>query len=78
MLGMAREAIAHECFSRLADAVRVVPPELGEDVSLAGAQPLVSSRINDPAWRRNGSVIRPSFASPGSDMSVHASGFGRA
>ena len=78
MLGMAREAIARECFSRLAAAVRVVPPELGEDVSLAGAQPLVSSRINDPAWRRNGSAIRPSFASPGSDMSVHASGFGRA
>ena len=78
MLGMAREAIARECFSRLAAAVRVVPPELGEDVSLAGAQPLVSSRINDPAWRRNGSAIRPSFASPGTDMSIHASGFGGA
>ena len=78
MLGLAQETIERECFSRLAAAVRVVPPELGEDVSLAGAQPLVSSRINDPAWRRNGPAIRSSFASPGSDMSVHASGFGGA
>jgi glucokinase len=78
MLGLVRDTIARECFSRLGAAVRVVPPELGEDVSLAGAQPLVTSRINDPAWRRIGSAQLPSLASPGTDMSVHASGFGRA
>jgi glucokinase len=78
MLDLARDTIARECFSRLGAAVRVIAPELGEDVSLAGAQPLVSSRINDPAWRRSGSAQLPSLASPGDDMSVHASGFGGA
>jgi glucokinase len=78
MLDLARDTIARECFSRLGAAVRVIAPELGEDVSLAGAQPLVSSRINDPAWRRSGSAQLPSLASPGGDMSVHACGFGGA
>jgi glucokinase len=46
-----REAIAREAFEVVARKVTVVPAELGGDVSLAGAQPLVMSRLNqaDPS-----------------------------
>jgi glucokinase len=40
-----RTAIASEAFQVLARRVRVVPAALGGDVSLAGAQPLVMSRL---------------------------------
>jgi glucokinase len=46
MLHPIREAIAREAFDVLARKVTVVPAQLGGDVSLAGAQPLVMSRLN--------------------------------
>jgi glucokinase len=46
LLGPARDAIAREAFPTPARRVRLVQPELGADVSLAGAQPLVSGRFN--------------------------------
>jgi glucokinase len=78
MLGAARATIASEVFPALAAAVEVVPPELGPDVSLAGAHPLVSARLGDPAWRRGGSPTGATLAAPATDMSLHAPGVGRA
>jgi glucokinase len=49
LLGQVREAIATEAFEALARHVTVVPAGLGGDVSLAGAQPLVMSRLHDAA-----------------------------
>jgi glucokinase len=49
LLGPIRTAIAAEAFDVLARHVTVVPPGLGGDVSLAGAQPLVMSRLGAPA-----------------------------
>ena len=77
MLGAARRAIATEAFSLIAAPVQVVPPELGPDVSLAGAHPLVVARLGDPAWDRTGSASTL-LAAPGSDMSVQTPGLGRA
>jgi glucokinase len=42
-----RDAIATEAFEVLGSRVQVVPAELGGDVSLAGAQPLVMSRLTE-------------------------------
>ena len=77
LLGLARDTVAREGFSRLAAGVEIVPPELGPDVSLAGAHPLVSSRLGDPVWRRGGQA-QPTLAAPATDMSVHTPGYGRA
>lgn len=52
LLDAARDEIARAAFRTPARRVRVVPAELGADVSLAGAQPLVTARHGDPAWRR--------------------------
>jgi glucokinase len=49
LLGPIREAIAAEAFQVVARRVRVVPAGLGADVSLAGAQPLVMSRLEATA-----------------------------
>ena len=49
MLGPVRDAIARESFEAMAKKVRVVPAALGGDVSLAGAYPLVTSRLEDAA-----------------------------
>jgi glucokinase len=78
MLDEVRETVAREAFRRLAARVEIVPPELGPDVSLAGAHPLVSARLGDPAWRRGERRAGPSLAAAGSDMSVHTPGIGRA
>jgi glucokinase len=48
MLGPIRDAIAREAFEVVARNVRVVPAALGADVSLAGAHPLVMSRLDEP------------------------------
>jgi glucokinase len=77
LFGLARDTVVREGFSRLAASVEIVPPELGPDVSLAGAHPLVSSRLGDPAWQRGGQA-QPTLAAPATDMSVHTPGFGRA
>jgi glucokinase len=78
LLELVRDTVAREAFSRLASVVDIVPPELGQDVSLAGAHPLVSSRLGDPAWRRGGTAQRPTLAAPATDMSVQTPGLGRA
>jgi glucokinase len=49
LLGEIREAIRDEAFEALARHVTVVPAGLGGDVSLAGAQPLVMSRLRGAA-----------------------------
>jgi glucokinase len=48
LLGPIRDAIAREAFEVIARKVRVVPAALGGDVSLAGAHPLVMSRLDEP------------------------------
>ncbi len=48
----AREAVATGAFRVPGARVRIVPAQLGGDVSLAGAHPLVTQRLDDPAWRR--------------------------
>jgi len=78
MLGVVRTVVAQEAFGRLAAAVEIVQPQLGPDVSLAGAYPLVSARLGDPAWQRGRSTADNPFAGAASDMSVHAPGVGRA
>jgi glucokinase len=59
LLGPIREAIAAEVFQVLARRVRVVPAGLGGDVSLAGAHPLVMSRLEAPASRPRSTTTRP-------------------
>ena len=49
LLDQVREAIRTEAFQAIARHVTVVPAGLGGDVSLAGAQPLVMSRLGEPA-----------------------------
>ncbi|HYH92767.1 MAG TPA: ROK family protein [Candidatus Saccharimonadales bacterium] len=46
LLGPIRQAIRDETFRGAAARVEVLPPELGPDVSLAGAHPLVSTRLS--------------------------------
>jgi glucokinase len=58
LLGPIRAAIASEAFDVLARRVTVVPAALGGDVSLAGAQPLVMSRLAQ-ATRSSRSTARP-------------------
>jgi predicted NBD/HSP70 family sugar kinase len=66
LLGPARERVSTEAFSTPARRVRIVPAELGGDVSLAGAMPLVTARLGDPAWRRtNPSAPAAASAQPG-------------
>lgn len=51
LLGPIRAEIVRSSFARPGHRVRVVAAELGADVSLAGAQPLVTARLGDDAWR---------------------------
>lgn len=51
LLGPARDAIAREAFPTPARRVIVVQPELGADVSLAGAHPLVAGDFNGSVTR---------------------------
>jgi glucokinase len=59
LLEPVRTAIASEAFQVLARKVRVVPAELGGDVSLAGAQPLVVSRLARQDTNPNRAPTRP-------------------
>jgi len=61
LLGPAREEIARSAFPTPARRVRLLAAALGPDVSLVGAQPLVTARLGDPAWRggRPEPAIRP-------------------
>jgi glucokinase len=47
----ARAAVSASGFRAPAGRVRIVPAELGNDVGLVGARPLVEGRLGDPAWR---------------------------
>lgn len=49
----AREAVSIGTFAVPGRRVKIVAAQLGGDVSLAGAHPLVASRFGDPAWRRD-------------------------
>jgi predicted NBD/HSP70 family sugar kinase len=51
LLDVARDEIVRHAFGVPASRVRVVPPELGEDVSLVGTLPIVIERMADPAYR---------------------------
>ncbi len=51
LLAPAREAVARTAFRMPRSRVSIVPAELGADVSLAGAYPLVIARLGEPAWR---------------------------
>jgi glucokinase len=51
LLEPARAEIRRGAFATPGGRVRVVPAELGPDVSLAGSQPLVSGRLDDERWR---------------------------
>jgi glucokinase len=50
-LAPAREEIARRAFSVPAARVRVLAAELGPDVGLVGARPLVAGRFGAPEWR---------------------------
>jgi glucokinase len=50
----ARDAVRTGAFAIPGRRVRIVSPQLGGDVSLAGAQPLISQRHGDPEWQRPG------------------------
>jgi glucokinase len=52
LLEPARAEIKRGAFATPGGRVRLVPAELGPDVSLAGSQPLVSGRLDDERWRR--------------------------
>jgi glucokinase len=51
LLGPARAEVAATAFRTPRSRVQIVAAELGADVGLAGAHPLVIARLGDPAWR---------------------------
>jgi glucokinase len=51
LLGPARAEVAATAFRTPRGRVQIVPAELGADVGLAGAHPLVIARLGEPAWR---------------------------
>lgn len=59
LLGPARDEIRRGAFKVPADRVRVVPAELGADVSLAGCQPLVHGRLDNDGWRAGRAKLPP-------------------
>jgi glucokinase len=52
LFDVARDEVARRAFPVPARRVRIVPAELGDDVSLIGSLPIVNDRIEDPAYRR--------------------------
>jgi glucokinase len=50
-LSPARDLVAQTAFRAPASRVRIVPAELGHDVGLVGAWPLVAERHGNPVWR---------------------------
>jgi len=59
LLDPARAEIRRGSFATPGARVRLVPPELGPDVSLAGAQPLVGGRLEDDRRRRGRAPLVP-------------------
>ena len=68
-LGAARAAVEATALRTPAARVRIVPAQLGDDVGLVGAWPLVEQRCGDPTWRekRHGPV-------PANDSGLGAGG----
>jgi predicted NBD/HSP70 family sugar kinase len=64
MLDPIRTAIASEAFEVVARHVRVVPAALGGDVSLAGAHPLVTSRLAEAREPRTSAALSSRPAEP--------------
>jgi glucokinase len=52
LLDVARREIVRRAFAIPAARTRVLAAQLGDDVSLIGLHPIVTERINDPAYRR--------------------------
>jgi glucokinase len=50
-LAPARDEVARTAFRAPATRVRIAPAELGHDVGLVGAWPLVEERHGNPTWR---------------------------
>jgi glucokinase len=71
----AREAVSTGAFPVPGRRVKIVPAQLGADVSLAGAWPLVTSRFGVPEWQRV--ISRPGPAAPDAATSVPKSTAGR-
>ena len=65
LLGPARDEIKRGSFPTPGARVRIVVPELGPDVSLAGCVPLVSGRLGDDGRWRPGRPSLAAGASPG-------------
>lgn len=66
-LGAAREAVESSAFRAPAARVKIVPAQLGDDVGLVGAWPLVAQRSGDPTWRER----RPGGLSRGDGSGSH-------
>jgi glucokinase len=62
LLDPAREAVMVGAFKVPGERVKLVLAALGPDVSLAGAHPLVTARLHDPAWRRPTPAAAPAVA----------------
>jgi glucokinase len=63
LLGPARAEVAATAFRTPRSRVQIVHAELGGDVGLAGAHPLVIARLGDPAWRPRSTRSRRGRAS---------------
>ena len=60
----ARAAVAATAFRAPAGRVRIVPAQLGDDVGLVGAWPLVADRHGDPVWRVRRARLDDAGAAP--------------
>ncbi len=63
LLGPARDEVKKAAFRVPGARVRIVPAELGGDVSLAGCQPLVDGRLDDDRWRAGRARLEPAGGS---------------
>jgi glucokinase len=64
LLGPARAEVSATAFRTPRSRVQIVHAELGADVGLAGAHPLVIARLGDPAWRPRSTRSRRGRATP--------------
>ena len=64
----AREAVSTGTFPVPGRRMKIVPAMLGGDVSLAGAYPLVASRLGDPEWSRRPPAPGQASGAPGAAL----------
>jgi glucokinase len=62
--GAVRQAIAENVFPVIGRHIRVVPPELGDDVSVAGAWPLVHWQSGEPNFERHTPITDRTTSGP--------------